>query len=59
MSDKDKRIQEGYAPEYGEKGMSPQGEPLFETPPAPPKPNDAATSARPSQASSSPDSKPE
>ena len=48
MSD-DPRLQEGWAPAYGEKGMGPQGEPLLQPPPPPPKPNDAATSARPPQ----------
>lgn len=48
MSD-DRRLQEGWSPKPEEKGMGPAGRPLTETPPAPPKPDDAATSARPPQ----------
>jgi hypothetical protein len=41
----DRRLQEGWAPKHEEKGMGP-GKPLLGTVP-PPKPNDAASSARP------------
>jgi hypothetical protein len=46
VTDDNRRIEEGWGPQREEKGMGP-GKPLTEPVKPPPKPNDAATSARP------------
>jgi hypothetical protein len=49
VTDEDRRVQEGWSPKPEERGMGPAGKPITGHVSPPPKPNDAATSARPPQ----------